>query len=305
MGAGLSTRLGSEGLTSAVEARVERFAAMGTRVELHVFGAGDAAALAHARAAIEAVDDALTIHRPSPATAMNERLAAGLDAAIDDPVLLAALREVDDLVTLTGGLFDPTADVSMPTRGWQAVIFDSAAARIGAAHPLALDFGGFGKGVALDRAVRAMRDAGVVSAFLSAGESSIAVVGRYPLGVRWPVGIPDPTAPGRFLIELELEDQALSISSTVGAFADAPGRSPTVRPETGEAVAAPRTTVAVERSGARAEAMSTALLIADGPERERLIGEARDRRFAFCFADGDASRLSDNEDLLAHGRHGI
>lgn len=284
MGAGLSARLGSESLTSAIETRVERFAAMGTRVELHMFGAGDADALLRARAAIEAVDDALTIHRPSPATAMNERLAAGHDAAIDDPVLLAALGEVDDLVVLTGTLFDPTADVST-ARGWASVTLEKAAARIGAAHPLGLDFGGFGKGFALDRAVRALRDAGVVSAFLSAGESSIAVIGRHPLGVRWPIGIPDPVTPDRFLVELELEDQALSISSTMGA----PGRSPTVRPTTGEAVSAPRTAVAVERSGARAEAMSTALLIADDAERTRLIGDARDRRFAFCFARGDAS----------------
>jgi FAD:protein FMN transferase len=300
VGAGLSTRLGSEGLTSGIETRVERFAAMGTRVELHVFGAGDADALIRARAAIEAVDDALTIHRPSPATALNERLAAGQDAAIDDAVLLDALCEVDELVALTGGLFDPAADVAT-TGGWAAVTLDEASARIGTTHPLALDFGGFGKGFALDRAVRALHDAGVVSAFLSAGESSIAVIGRHPLGVRWPVGIPDPVTPDRFLVELELQDEALSISSTVGAFVDAPGRSPTVRPDTGTAVAAPRTAVAVERSGVRAEAMSTALLIADDVEREPLIGDARDRRFVF----GHTISSTDKKDSRRNGRHGI
>ncbi len=273
---------------------------MGTRVELHLFGAGEADALARARAAIEAVDDALTIHRPSPATAMNGRLAAGLEAAIDDPVLLAALGEVGELVASTGGLFDPTADAAMRSGGWEAVTFDSATATIGAARPTALDFGGFGKGYALDRAARALREGGALSAFLSAGESSITVVGRHPLGGLWPVGVPDPTAPGRYLVELALEDEAVSISSTVGA--DAPGRSPTVRPATGEAVAAPRTAVAVDGSGARAEALSTALLIAGGAERARLIGGARDRRFSFCLAGGHATALTNNEDLALHER---
>jgi thiamine biosynthesis lipoprotein ApbE len=295
--------LGSEGLTPRpVETRVERFAAMGTRVELHLFGAGEPDALARARAEIEAVDDALTIHRPSPATAMNERLAAGREAAINDAMLLAALGEVEDLVALTGGLFDPTADVSRRTGGWPTVTFDRVAARVGAGHPLALDFGGFGKGYALDRAARSLRGSGAVSAFLSAGESSIAVVGRHPLGGRWPVGIPDPVAPDNYLVELELEDEALSISSTVGPFAHAPGRGPTVRPATGEAIVARRSAVAVDGSGARAEALSTALLIADDGERERLVGGARDRRFVFYFTDGHATALIGKEDSSAHGR---
>lgn len=292
MGARLPAWLGSESLTSVpIETRVERFAAMGTRIELHVFGAGHADALVRARAQIEAVDDALTIHRPSPATAMNEQLAAGRDAAIDDAVLLSALGEVDDLVAMTGGLFDPTADALMPTRGWPMVTLDQAAARIRAACPLALDFGGFGKGYALDLAVGSFRGSGVNSAFLSAGESSIAVVGRHPMGDRWPVGIPDPVKRDRFLLELKLENEALSISSTFGTFANVPSRSPTIRPSTGETVSTPRTTIAVEQSGARAEAMSTALLLADDAERESLVGDGRNRRFAFAFADGHARTL--------------
>lgn len=292
MGGRLRAGLGSEGLTTTdIETRVARFAAMGTRVELHVFGVGDPDALAHAQAAIEAVDDALTIHRPSPTTALNERLAEGRDAVITDPVLLEALGEIGGLVTLTGGMFDPTADIAR-SQGWSGVALDLAASRVAASHPLAVDFGGFGKGFALDRAARALRDAGVVSAFLSAGESSIAVVGRHPMGVRWPVGIPDPLAPDRFLIELELEDEALSVSSTMGVA----GRSPTVRPDTGQAMTAPRTAIAVARSGAEAEAMSTALLIASEAERERLTSDAPDRRFVFCFADGAATPLIANED---------
>ena len=259
-----------------METRVECFAAMGTRVELHLFGSSTAEALAQARREIEAVDDALTIHRPSPATIMNERLAAGQSASIDDPLLLKALVEVDHMHALTGGLFDPAAGGGAGR--WEAIAIDVAAACIAAARPVLLDFGGFGKGYALDRACRSLREAGVTCAFLSAGESSIAVIGQHPLGGKWPLSIPHPSAPDRTLVELLLEDEALSVSSTVGG---APGRCATIRPRDGSTVGAPRTAVCVERDGALAEAMSTALLAADGAETERLVASKPDHRFAF------------------------
>lgn len=257
---------------------------MGTRVELHVFGPIDDDCLAAARRAIEAVDDALTIHRPSPTTALNEGLAAGGVAAIDDPILLDALGQVADAVTATGGLFDPTAAAGVPGQ-WPALSIDRAAARVAAAGPVAFDFGGFGKGYALDRAVDILRRGGVASALLSAGESSIAVIGPHPLGGGWPLAVPDPVAPGGVLVEIEVEDAALSISSTVGAGAAAPGRAATVHPRDGRPVAAARTAVAVEASGALAEAVSIALIVADAGEAAVLL--AGGRRHLFGHAAGD------------------
>lgn len=268
---------------------VERFLAMGTRVELHLFGAGDRGALVQARLAIEQVDDALTIHRPSPTVAVNEALLAGRGAAIDDPVLFDALTQVVDLHEATLRLFDPAADLRLGMDGWNAVSFDRARARIEASRPVALDFGGFGKGFALDRACRALRDAGVSSALLSAGESSIAVVGAHPLGGGWPFAIPDPASPDRVLTELEIEDQALSISSTVGVAVAAPERAAMLRPG-GGAIDAPRCAVVVDTSGARAEAFSTALIVADAARAHRLCDGAAQHRFLFDLP-GDARLL--------------
>ncbi|WP_260599528.1 FAD:protein FMN transferase [Sphingomonas endolithica] len=262
-------------------ADVERFVAMGTRIEVHRFGAGADDALAAARRAIETVDDALTIHRPSPTTALNERLLAGQEAAIDDAVLFEALVAIDAAHAETLGLFDPTADRRFGAVGWGDVTFDRATARIAAAHPVALDFGGFGKGFALDRACAALRAAGVGSACLSAGESSIATVGQHPLGGGWPFAIPHPLLPGRTLIELELDDESLSISSTVGAGTQTPERAAMIRPGSGAAVTAARCTIVVDRLGASAEAMSTALIVADDARAARLIGAHPTHRFLF------------------------
>ena len=265
----------------SIAAQVERFVAMGTRVELHVFGGGFADALVAARRAIEDVDDALTIHRPSPTTAVNEALLAGWGVAIDDPVLIEALIAIQDVHALTDGLFDPAIDQRFGGAGWGDLVFDRSAARIAATRPLALDFGGFGKGFALDRACAALRDAGVVSACLSAGESSLAVIGEHPLGGGWPFAIPHPSIDGAVLVELDLIDEALSISTTVGAGTHAPERAAMIRPSDGAIVTAARCAVAVDRSGGRAEALSTALLVADDAGARRLLEGGPTRRFLY------------------------
>lgn len=275
-------RLGGQGLTTVpVLAEVERFVAMGTRIELHRFGVGEGNALAAARRAIEATDDALTIHRPSATTALNERLMSGQDATIDDPVLFEALVAIDEAHAATLGLFDPAADRRFAPVGWGDITFDRATARITAAGPVAFDFGGFGKGFALDRACDALRAAGVGSACLSAGESSISVIGDHPLGGGWPFAIPHPSHPRQMLVELDLHDESLSVSCTVGAGMRAPERAAMIRPGDGAVVTDPRCTVAIDRQGARAEAMSTALIVADEAHAAMLVGDRPAHRFLF------------------------
>ncbi|VVS96491.1 FAD:protein FMN transferase [Sphingomonas sp. EC-HK361] len=284
-------------MTKPVAGAVERFAAMGTRIELHVFGPGAsegsfADALAAARRTVEAVDDALTIHRPSPATALNEALMAGTTAAIDDPLLFDALAVVDDEYAATLALFDVAAD---RYRGgaWSQVSLDRAARRITATGLLALDFGGMGKGFALDHAAAALRDGGVTSALLSAGESSIVVIGEHPLGGSWPFAIPHPLRPHETLVELQLTDAALSISATVGAGLDAPERSATLRPGGGTPVTAPRCTAAIATTGTLAEMMSTALLAADAAQAQHLIADAPRARFRFDLNGARTAPLGD------------
>jgi thiamine biosynthesis lipoprotein len=281
-----------------IAARVERFVAMGTRIELHVFGVGSEDALVAARRAIERVDDALTIHRPSPTTALNDELLAGHGVAIDDPVLTEALIAIEEAHALTLGLFDPAADRRFAGAGWGNLVFDRSSARIAATRPLALDFGGFGKGFALDRACAALRDAGVVCACLSAGESSIAVIGEHPLGGGWPFAIPDPSCTDAVLVEVELVDEALSISTTVGAGTQAPERAAMIRPTDGGIVTAARCTVAIDRSGGIAEAMSTALLVADTPRARRLLDAAPARRFLYDLSKA-AARTDDTARMQA------
>lgn len=272
-------------------ARVERFAAMGTRVELHLYGRGDDDVVQAARQAIEAVDDALTIHRPSPTTILNDALMTGGSTAVDDPLLIEAIEAIDAAYPRLFGLFDPAADHRLAGSGWSALTYDRRNARLSATRPSALDFGGFGKGFALDRAAAILRAGGVASALLSAGESSIAVIGEHPLGGGWPFALPDPFG-DNMLVGVEIVDQALSISSTVGAGTAAPERSAMIRPGDAAPVTTPRCTLAIDRSGALAEMMSTALLVADERQAADLIAGRPQQLFRFALTRASDDRVA-------------
>jgi hypothetical protein len=124
------------------------------------------------------------------------------------------------------------------------------------------------------------------------------VIGAHPLGGGWPVAIPHPLEPEQILIELELRDAALSISSTLGANTNAPERAPMVRPSDSSPVTTARTAVAIDRFGARAEMMSTALLVADDSQAECLLDRAPERHFRFDFSSGPAMRVPAYEVVL-------
>jgi FAD:protein FMN transferase len=260
----LCPRLGREGLSDA--AATLRFVAMGTRIECHLFGAESGERVASAlRDAIEAVDDALTIHRASPATLLNERLRNGTPAPVDDPILWDALVACDGYWRATGGLFDVSA--GMASADWDTVTLDANTVR--ATHQIAFDFGGIGKGIALDACRAILVAERVPSALVSLGESSILLHGPHPLGGDWPLSVPHPQAPSEELLALALADRCVSISSSIGSAA-----TETIRPETGAAITGPRTAVAVDISGAASEALSTALLIAYAGERELVTAQA-------------------------------
>lgn len=251
----------------------DRFTAMGTRAEAHLFDApAGPDAILLVRRAVARAEATLTIHRPSPTTALNERLARGEAAAVDDPILLDALETAEALWRRTNGLFDPTAGAfpGAGGGGFGHLGFDARTARVRPETPSRLDFGGLGKGLALDHAATALRAAGVVAGLISLGESSILALGSHPHGEGWRLGVPHPEHGGYFLQELTLREEALSISAT-GDRRAAVDRAPTVRPETGEPILTAMTAVAVDRSAATAEAFSTAMLVATAEEREALV----------------------------------
>ncbi len=129
-----------------------------------------------------------------------------------------------------------------------------------------LDFGGFGKGYALDRAADVVRRYGVTAALLDAGGSSVVGLG-HDAGEAWVVGLrnPFPPRPDRCetwsaeVFRLPLVDRALSCSATFDERA-APAVSDLVDPHSGLPIEEPSACAVVGRSGAATEMLSTALV---------------------------------------------
>jgi thiamine biosynthesis lipoprotein len=127
-----------------------------------------------------------------------------------------------------------------------------------------LDFGGVAKGHALDLAGRALHEAGITTAFLQGGTSSILALGAPPDREGWLVALGATDDAPRAL----LRDCALSFSAQHGRVLEN-GATHVLDPRTGEPARGPTHAAVIAPSAAFADAWSTALLVAGRvPERE-------------------------------------
>ena len=75
-----------------------------------------------------------------------------------------------------------------------------------------MDLGAVAKGFAGDQLAGTIQDAGISSALLDLGQSTIAAVGSKPDGAPWRIGLVDPARPGAYFAVVELEDMAMGTS---------------------------------------------------------------------------------------------
>jgi FAD:protein FMN transferase len=200
---------------------------------------------------------------------------------------------VGPLVALWKGAADagrlPSADELAAARasvGAGQVAVDLVGSSVDLRAPgAALDFGGIAKGWALDRACELLRAAGVTRALLSFGGSSIAAIGAAPGWDGWGIALSD--AQGGFAGTVELRDRSLSTSGSLGQYVEIEGRrfGHVIDPRSGLPLEHARVAIVLAGDGARAEALSKALLV---------LGE-RDG-IALLETQGDAEGLLLEED---------
>jgi FAD:protein FMN transferase len=235
----------------------------GTRVELLAWGAPEAAA----RAALgEVLREFDRLHRsyhawqPSELTALNAAIAAGQPHEVSDE-LAALIRTAQALAAQGDHLFDPGIGRLVALWGFHGEEFRPAlpdaatlaaltAARPSIAHlqldgrrvtssdfSVALDFGGYLKGVALDHAAARLKARGIENALINIGGNVRALGSKG--GVPWRVGIRHPRgeqAGGAPLATLELRDgEAIGTSGDYQRFFELDGRrySHLIDPRTG------------------------------------------------------------------------
>ena len=220
----------------------------GTRVEVLVADADATRAKAAASTVLQEFD---RLHRtyhawqPSELTSLNEAIAAGkthpvsteLAGFIADAQRVAAAGEhlfdpgIGKLIQLWGfhsEEFRPVLPDAAAFAEWQKTAPSIAQLRVAGTQAsstnrqVAVDFGGYLKGVALDRAAALLRAQGVRNALINIGGNVLALGSKH--GEPWRVGIQHPRQPGA-LATLQLYDgEAIGTSGDYQRYFELDGK---------------------------------------------------------------------------------
>ena len=216
---------------------------MAAENEVQVYAADEGVADAAAHAAIAEVKriEAKYSRYLDDSVVSRINAAAGGNPVRVDEETAGLLLFADACFRQSGGLFDATSgvlrrawnfkepsvpaqaelDALLPLVGWDAVEISNAHVRLPRAG-MQLDFGGFGKEYAVDRAARVMRDLGVASAMVNlAGD--LAILGPQPGGAPWRVGIKHPRRDDKLLATLPVDSGALATSGDYERFIEVGG----------------------------------------------------------------------------------
>ncbi len=268
-------------------------------------------------AVVDDLDSRISVWRPdSQVTYINDHAATGPVKAAPDVIdLLSYCKQVH---AETGGAFDVTvgplvnlwgfyrsesADRRLPSEqeladarakvGMDKVEIDRNERTISFSQEgVRLDFGGIGKGLALDRALGVLKRHGVKAAALSAGTSSIVVLGAPPHEGAWKVRIRNPYNDQKSLDEVFLRDQALSTSGSYEKFFELNGKKycHIFDPHTGRPVEGMLSVTVIGPSGMETDALGTAFFVL-GPEKVRRYCEVHPGLQVILLPEAEESAL--------------
>lgn len=245
-----------------------------------------------ARALVEAVwervqeaDRRYNRFLPGSVLAEVNRKAAGEAVEVDEELFMV-LQLCETFRKATSGYFDVTAGSRVPDR---AVLLDASAHTVRFSRPgMRLDLGGFAKGFVLEQAVRLV-SARAESALISFGGSSVAAVGRHPLGAPWPAAVAHSYYADRTAHTFQLEGEALSVSGK-----DPHGRGHIIDPATGNTLEKEGLVAVTGPSAMVTEVLSTALWVAPAERRGDILAAFDGYRASEvrCLTDGQALTLT-------------
>lgn len=159
--------------------------------------------------------------------------------------------------------------------GMDKVIVDHAEGTVFLQKPgMLLDFGGIGKGLALDEAAETLKKNGITIALLNGGTSSILAMGAPPNEKGWTVNIRHPYRDSDTIDHVMIANEALSTSGCYGAQLEAGGKTicHIVDPRTGLPITGMLTAAVIIKSTDKPGTMSDALtkpIMINGPEWTR------------------------------------
>jgi thiamine biosynthesis lipoprotein len=111
---------------------------------------------------------------------------------------------------------------ALPESNYRHIHLDSVAQTVFFDHPgVRIDFGGIGKGYAVDRGIAVLQRLGISRAMVNAGGDSRIIGDRF--GKPWIIGIRDPDDRNRTILKIPLSDTAFSTSGDYERFFDEGG----------------------------------------------------------------------------------
>jgi len=221
-----------------------RFGALGGEAEITVSGMEEERAhegAAAAQADILRIEAKYSRYRDDSVTSRINRAAGGAPIEVDEETgaLLdygeAAFRQSSGLFDLTSGVLRrvwnfragrvPTPDEVervLPLIGWEQVEWRRPFIRLPQVG-MELDFGGFGKEYAADRAAGILAGFGVKHGYVNLG-GDLRVVGAQPGGAPWRIGLRHPRDAGGVVTTLEVSSGGLATSGDYERYMDVNGR---------------------------------------------------------------------------------
>ncbi|MCF6217338.1 MAG: FAD:protein FMN transferase [Gammaproteobacteria bacterium] len=233
---------------------------------------------------------------PGLLRAFNQQLSSGDSVPIPDVISPLLARSIE-LSIASDGLFDPAlgrlvelwgfsdnlVNASQPPDAAALADFTEHAPRIkdleinsGVAQShnalLYLDFGGFAKGYAVDRAIEALREMGFENAIVNAGGDlrAIGSKGEWP----WRIGIRNPRGEG-LIASLQISgDESVFTSGDYERFYEYRGKRyhHIIDPRSGYPTAGFSSVTILHGDAATADAAATALMVA-GPKQWREVAK--------------------------------
>jgi len=299
--------------------------AMATRFELVLHGNDPLALRAAGEEALDEIDrleNRLSLYRPGSEIAQLNARAAREPVRVS-PELLALLEHARQLHVETGGAFDIT--VAPLVRCWgfmgssgkmpAAEEVAAALACVGMQHVqldlqarsvrftrqgVMLDLGAIGKGYAVARAAEILRDAGVTSALIHGGTSTVCAIGQPPDAEYWKIAIEQPPGrkgvPDQWPNPFQLRDEAMSVSAIWGRSFEVDGKllGHVIDPRTGQPVNRALLAAVVLPSATETDALSTALLVL-GTGGQAAISNLRTGMRTLVLADTGGEVRFDSE----------
>jgi FAD:protein FMN transferase len=295
------------------------FKSMASACEIRVEGAEPEGLAAAARAAIAEVrriETTFSRYRPDSVVSRINAAAGTGQAVKVDTETDALLQFADQLHASSDGLFDITSGVLrrawdfhtgqlpgsgqlealLPLVGWTQVHRQPGEISLLQAG-MELDFGGFGKEYAADRAATVLQAHGVAHGYVNLG-GDIRVLGPQADGRPWRLGIQHPRLPEQVVASVELSQGALATSGDYERYFERAGRRycHVLNPFTGWPVAHWRSVSVISAACVAAGAMTTCAMLREASA----LAFLRDQGQAYLAVDAQGDlHFSSTQDFVS------